>query len=1768
MRFLANRMLMLGVWSVSAGVVWCQAPPPAMSPLDGTTPGINTPGSPEGVYHLSSIDTINHANGHLNIRIPLAQTFGRGDAATPLAINVESHWMVETVSYQYNCSASGCQTGTAYLPIDERWEVDEPTFAQGVMLTRTSGDMCAQLLPSNYWTNAITRLTFVGTDGTEHDFRDIYTGGQPEGQGAANGGIFDRQRVFQAYDGSDATFTATSDVQDGRLGCASGSGASISGTLTLKNGTAYTITNGYVTQIEDRNGNLVTFNNPEGVGGTMSPVQITDALNRQTLVCAPSTGSGPNNTQTQNIFYPDSNGLTMSCGSSGASGHEFTLEYDALSKWQTPQSSATLFPNIYSCPQNTSNCPVGPTAIDPNLLSKSTYPDQTTLTLSYDQYGNVTTVTLPTGGKYVYTYAQPNVIPTGSSVSCYWGSCPQGYVIQFLVTEKDIYTDNSTLVQKMFFCPLLDRYTGGYASAGKVVYTTPSGSYSCGSNSGTGILGIENHYTYAVNSLPPFMGTYYRGWWEGKEYQTDLLDTDGVTVLRSDVSTWQERDCSTETTCWFGAGNLATIGQITNPPFTDSPYVPEHDPRIIAKTTTLGAAPKSVTSEDIYTYSADQYNNEIEHDEYAFGSPGTGVAGSLYRKTVTTYEQYGSLTASPHILDLPTKVQTQDISGTTKAETDYCYDWQSCTCYPNGTSGQCSATQSLANDSGITAHDANYSTGYVQRGNATVINRTLTDSVHGLNQTLSTQYQYDIAGNIVSAIDPRGVRHDYGYSDGLGTYAFPTSITSYPVVGQTSPALTASATYNYNIGKPSSTTDVNGNTTTYIYADFFDRLTGINRPDQGWTTFSYVDSPGAFSVQSSTAQTSAGSIASTTQYDGLGRKTCNQLSTGSNSSIATTFSYDGKGRQSCASLPFAGSCSAGCSTSNGTVTTYDGMDRPTEVTEVGGANTVMAYGGAFAVDGVTPTYQTLVADSGNVWKRSAADRNGRVVEVLENPTGSAAWLGSGSVTIAGSNYTVGQSAFPTYTTTYSYDLLDDLFTVTQGAQSRSFTYDSLKRLVQATNPETGQIQYSYDASGNLSSKVDALRTVTWGAYDGLNRQTTKTYGDGTPTVAYGYGDGSNPVASGCFGLGKLTAVSTAATSTMPATANSYTCFDTMGRVTASSQTLGTGTPFNFGYTYDLSGALASTQYPTGRTVANTFDAAGRVCKVDSATGSSCTTNGQYAWNVSYAPQGAVSGLTLKNGLAETWSFNSRQQPTGLQASVGSTSLLNLTWGYGSNTATDNGNVLSQSITPGSYTTINQVYQYDAVNRLTLAVENPPNPSSPSCVNNSSGTWCENYTYNDQFGNRLETNYNLGGPAAPSSFDANNRNAPNTSCQQGDPLSGWRYDCVGNLTRDSSNATYAYDGENRQMANCPSQNNPASCSSSWASGNSVYTYDGEGRRVQVKRGDGSSTTYVYDATGELAVEYGSAVAVGTQYLTVDHLGSTRMVTSDAGVPTARMDYVPFGEVIPSSLGERSQVWDGGVQTYFTDQGVRPKFTGKERDSETGLDYFGARYFSSAQGRFTSPDKPFADQHIANPQSWNLYSYTLNNPLRWVDSDGEAVIEAVKKVTYDVKGGTAGEAWANAKAASGIPGGYRGNTDTNIGVGAFKFDYSTSVTKSDVTVTDTLTSADVNLTVTITLPNWTGYNAASDDDKKQWDQLSSGLAQHEDQHKSIAEDEAKKLDTGLSGTQGVGTAGTQAAAKKAADTLLGTNIQDKHAAVVTETQKRHDKLDADTDHGGKQ
>jgi RHS repeat-associated protein len=279
-------------------------------------------------------------------------------------------------------------------------------------------------------------------------------------------------------------------------------------------------------------------------------------------------------------------------------------------------------------------------------------------------------------------------------------------------------------------------------------------------------------------------------------------------------------------------------------------------------------------------------------------------------------------------------------------------------------------------------------------------------------------------------------------------------------------------------------------------------------------------------------------------------------------------------------------------------------------------------------------------------------------------------------------------------------------------------------------------------------------------------------------------------------------------------------------------------------------------------------------------------------------------------------------------------------------------VLSTSYAGGglSYT---QTFGYDQLNRLTTSQEG--------------ASWSQTNSY-DPYGNRSV----VGGALT---FSATNNRITNA---------GYSYDAAGNLTNDTAHG-YTFDAENKI---------------SKVDSVSAYVYDGEGQRVrklvnenlrfiygiggqQLAEFDGSSGAlkkeYVYGASGLVATIEPTAVnANGTRYTTSDHLGSPRLVTNSSAGVASRHDYMPFGE----------ELFNGGRTPgmgYGVADGLRQKFTSKERDNETGLDYFGARYYASTQGRFTSADN-IAFSKGTNPQNWNLYAYTSNNPLARVDPDG--------------------------------------------------------------------------------------------------------------------------------------------------------------------------------------
>jgi len=562
---------------------------------------------------------------------------------------------------------------------------------------------------------------------------------------------------------------------------------------------------------------------------------------------------------------------------------------------------------------------------------------------------------------------------------------------------------------------------------------------------------------------------------------------------------------------------------------------------------------------------------------------------------------------------------------------------------------------------------------------------------------------------------------------------------------------------------------------------------------------------------------------------------------------------------------------------------------------------------------------------------------------------------------------------------------------------RSFTYDPLSRLLSASNPESGTISYTYDANSNVVTKTapspnqpstGTATVVTTYTYDTLNRLTGKSYADSytsnaaTPAVKYGY-DGvaltgctkAPPSLPDTYPIGRRTSMCDGSGAT------SWD-HDPMGRTMQDKRFIGSIAAamfVNYGYNFD--GSMSFLTTPPEKFLAYQIGGAGRALSVKDTTD---TLN--FVTSATYAPTGGLQTLTGGGVIHAALAYNSRLQPTQLffgtntppaitsmttacPSTVGN--IMNKTYGFGFGTV-DNGNVLS--ITNCRDTSRNEAIAYDGLNRIASA--------------QSGGTlWGETFSI-DTWGNLTGE-----GPVTGKT----NHEGLNTTADTNNRLVGFGYDPAGNMTSNTAlSATYIYDAENRLI---------------WTSGDR-YVYDGDGNRVEkcvaatsttpcptsgtngtlYFRGMGSDTQEETDLSGNPVEQYiffnGARIArrdvtstgatIAVHYYFSDQVGSHSVVTNAAGTALEQdIDYYPYGGV------EHDYCTACVAQRY--------KFNGKERDTESGLDNFGARYDTSSLGRFMTPDwaekptsVPYAN--FGNPQSLNLYSYVQNNPATLRDVDG--------------------------------------------------------------------------------------------------------------------------------------------------------------------------------------
>ncbi len=555
--------------------------------------------------------------------------------------------------------------------------------------------------------------------------------------------------------------------------------------------------------------------------------------------------------------------------------------------------------------------------------------------------------------------------------------------------------------------------------------------------------------------------------------------------------------------------------------------------------------------------------NPTEVREYDYGN---GSPGALIRRTDYTYLHNSKPAYVPlNIVDKPASITTYDGSGNMAAQTTYEYDNYS------------RPTQPMQS-SGAVQHASSFGTSYQTRGNPTAVSRWLNTT----NSWITSTSQYDDAGNVVSVIDPLGNPTTYSFSDawsngscassGAQTKAFATLITD---------ALNETVTNEYNscTGTIAASTDANKNTTSISY-DPLNRPAQVSFPDGGTKSYCYTDDPNGncssplLSMITTTGLNSGANTVTTVLYDGLGQVKQTQMTSDPSGVIYADSVTNDRGQVVSASNPYRASSDP---TYGVTAQTYDALGRKLVQTNTDKSTVTLSYSG---------NVTTTTDENQNSWQRTE-DALGRLTKVMEpDPVTGVADL----------------------ETDYTYDVLGNLLTVNQlgvrgvdTARTRSFTYDSLSRLLCASNPENstvpcptkatatytaGTTGYSYDADGNLSTKTDA-RNVTIGYfYDALNRLVSKSYSGSTtaasavaaqtPQVNFTYGlPLSNTVPNG---LGRLVSETTGPASA-PITKRSILQYDPMGRIQNEQQCATaagcSGTPYAFQYAYDLAGDVVS-----------------------------------------------------------------------------------------------------------------------------------------------------------------------------------------------------------------------------------------------------------------------------------------------------------------------------------------------------------------------------------------------------------------------------------------------------------------------------------------------------------------------------------------------------------------------------------------------------------------
>ena len=1086
-------------------------------------------------------------------------------------------------------------------------------------------------------------------------------------------------------------------------------------------------------------------------------------------------------------------------------------------------------------------------------------PDGRAYSFTYNSNSELIRVDLPTGGAYEYDWGG-NIPPPTTNCQ------PPNDVAFRYVTERRIYSNASNLSSKMIF-------------------SAPNGMtqvdmYDAANN----LVARSKHYFHGnpAPELPPANPHWsYAAYLEnedalkGKEYRTDAYTSNG-TLLRMIENTW------------------VTPRQMTWSVFGQPSQTININARVELNKTTLTDVSPNLVAKTEYSYNQGQWANiffNVLTDTYRYDY-GQGIPGAFSSRSHNDYISYdsGSYQNQPYIPLLPSEAWTSsDVGGNNKVSLVR-YEYDNYTTVTNHAP--------LVDRQSITGHNSNCGTGYALRGNATKITRYA--SAQNQSGALSVYSQYDIAGNIIKSIDARGYATTFDFSDRFGapdgearndngaaeltgqyTFAFPTLITN--ALGHTS-----YTQFDYYLGQAVDMEDANGVVSSVSYADMLDRPTQViraaNQSDvKSQTTFSYDDTNRTITTSSDQNSYNDNVLVTKVLYDGLGRTVETRQYEGGANYIAVKQQYDLPGHASRSSNPFRPWNSE---TAVWTTTTLDALNRVVSITTPDGAVTASSYSG----NTVTATDQT------GKKRKSVTDAFGNLIQVYEDPTGF------------------------NYLTSYSYDVTGNLLTVNQGSQTRTFVYDSLKRLTSATNPESGTVNYQYDNNGNLTQKTDARGVTSAYLYDALNRNTTVDYSDTatiSPDVTRVYDTATN-------GKGRLresfTGGSEAGGTTVEHT--KIMSYDALGRPLDQRQRFKSNSVWSSEYRvqrlYNLAGSVTTQIYPSGHTVIYNYDAAGRLGDKDAQnlafTGNlGDGVNRNYSTEIVYSSFGgpAKEKFGTDIPLYNKSVYNSRGQLSEIRVGTTYTGPTDGGWQRGAiinhysaqcwgacNGTDNNGNVKQQDhwipdSSGGVQAIFVQSFAYDDLNRL-LRVNEGSNLQQEYVYDrwgnrtlSAAGTWLGN-SNNPPNPLLNETPYETADLAS-----SNRLYAPG-DLQLPESQRRMRYDAAGNLINDTYTGagSRVYDAENRMTQ-------------AWG-GNyqwQYYTYNAHGQRTRRKL-DGIETWQIYGFEGELLVEYAANGAIDHPQKEYGYRNGQLLVTAAAGAAGGYAQPVSWTNTVGVSVSGNS------------------------------------------------------------------------------------------------------------------------------------------------------------------------------------------------------------------------------------------------------------------------